>query len=130
MKATLTTIACGILATCALSAPAFAAPGDRSIGWSGNVDDTAIVRIHADQVITRTIHGNQTTNVTFDVHRPLPADRPLHVWLTNVHGRGTVQVVREPNADNNYTAVVKIYDPQAGAAFYHFDLHWNGRHQF
>lgn len=119
-------IVLGLLATCSLAVPALAA-GDRTIHWSGNVDDKTIVRIHGDHVITRTITGNQTTNVNVDVERPLPVDRPVHVWLSDVQGRGTVQVVREPGPDNDYTAVIRIYDPQAGASSYSFNLHWNGR---
>jgi hypothetical protein len=57
-------------------------------------------------------------------------DRPVHVWLSDVRGRGEVEVVREPNADDDYTAVVRIKDPQAGAAFYSFNLNWAGPRGF
>ena len=120
MKATLKTIALGFIATCALGAPAFA---DRNISWSGQVDDTVIVRIHSDQVRTRAIHGSAPSNVTARVDQPLP-DRPVRVWLSGVHGRGTVEVVRQPSAENNYTAVIRLKDAQRGPEYYAFNLNW------
>ena len=129
MKATLQTLAYGFIATCALAAPAVAAP--HNISWSGQVDDTVIIRIQGDQVRTRAVHGNAPTNVTARVDDPLPS-RPVHVELYGIHGRGTVELVREPSAANNYTAVIRIKDAQPGSDYYNFNVRWGGRggHRF
>src|SRR3569833_1331348 len=121
MKAPLQTLAVGFLATCALAAPAFAARHMAS--WSGEVDDTVIVRIHGDHVRTSAAHGAYAKNVTYRVDDPLPM-APVHVWLTDITGRGSVEVLREPTADNNYTAVIRLKDPQSGRGYYSFNLNW------
>jgi len=121
MKAPLQTLACGLLATCALAAPAFAAR--HSISWSGRVDDTVVLRVQGDQIQTRVVHGASPWHVSSDVNAPLPS-APVHVWLSNVHGRGSVELVREPSIDNNYTAVIRVKDARSGPGTYSFNLNW------
>jgi hypothetical protein len=123
MNVSLKTLACAVVATCALAVPAFA-DDSHSISWSGQVDDTVIVRIHADRVRTSAIHGAAPVNVTTNVYDPLP-DAPAHVWLSQVHGRGTVRLVQEPSFENNYTAVIRLKDPQKGPEYYSFVLKWD-----
>jgi hypothetical protein len=70
------------------------------------------------------IHGAAPVNVTPNVFEPLP-ERPVHVWLSQVHGRGSVRLIQEPSFENNYTAVVRLKDPQKGPEYYSFVLRWN-----
>ena len=39
-------------------------------------------------------------------------------------GRGSVSVIEQPSQYNNYTAVVRVLDPQGGYGYYDFDLIW------
>jgi len=121
MKATLQTLACGLFATCALAAPAFAAR--HSISWSGRVDDTVVLRIQGDQIRTRVVSGAAPWHVSSTVGSPLPSE-PVHVWLSNIHGRGSVELVREPSVDNNYTAVIRVKDDRSGPGTYSFNVNW------
>jgi len=41
-------------------------------------------------------------------------------------GRGSVSVVQQPSSWNNYTAVIRVYDPRSGYGAYSFDLGWRG----
>jgi hypothetical protein len=123
MNKTVKTFACAILAACALSAPAIAQ--DRNtISWSGQVDDTVIVRVHRDHVRTYALHGASPVNVTSNVFDPLPSS-PVHVWLTQVHGRGAIRVIQEPSFENDYTAVIRLKDRQNGPEYYSFVLKWH-----
>lgn len=39
-------------------------------------------------------------------------------------GRGSVDVVQQPAAWNNYTAVIRINDPRGGASLYDLNIYW------
>jgi hypothetical protein len=94
--------------------------------WSGDVDDTTIISLRGIDVRVRDIHGNASSNINSQVFGRLP-DRPVDVILRDVDGRGNVDVVRQPNAENNYTAFVRIKDWQSGRGHYKFVLTWRGR---
>ena len=51
--------------------------------------------------------------------------RDVTITLDRHSGRGNVQVVQQPSSWNNYTAVIRIYDPAGGASFYDFSAFWN-----
>jgi len=36
------------------------------------------------------------------------------------------RVVQQPSSWNNYTAVIRVYDPRSGYGAYSFDLGWRG----
>ncbi|MGO8671703.1 MAG: hypothetical protein ACLQVD_10110 [Capsulimonadaceae bacterium] len=94
--------------------------------WSGNVDDTTVIYVHRDSVRTVTISGKDATNVNPVLRGRLPR-RPEFVDLTDVSGRGDVRIVQEPNPRNDFTAAVRIHDPQPGRGFYSFTLRWRPR---
>ena len=91
--------------------------------WSGNVDDTTIVSLRGSDIGVRDVRGNSSTDVHSRLFGYLP-DRPVTVFIKRFDGRGNVEVVRQPNANNNYTAVVRIKDPQPGRGHYNFVLGW------
>ena len=100
-----------------------AAHADGRLDWSGNVDDRASVFIHGRDVRTQTLSGKSVSNVNTQEFGRLPDDRAVFVNVTK-RGRGTVRVVQQPGPFNNYTAVVRIHDPQPGASHYRFRLEW------
>ena len=53
----------------------------------------------------------------------MPA-REMDVRINNIKVRGTVELVEKPSPTNNYTAIVRIRDPQRDAADYEFELIW------
>jgi hypothetical protein len=68
--------------------------------------------------------GTSTTNAnsTFKGD-PLPRTAShVHVELNT--GRGTVEVAQQPNADNGYTAIIRVSDAPPGYGFYDFDVRW------
>ena len=51
--------------------------------------------------------------------------RPVNVTLQDVQGRGQIEIAEQPNDQNNFTAKVRIVDPQAGAGTYSFTMAWD-----
>lgn len=111
------------LAVLAAALLPLAAHADGRLDWSGNVDDRASISIHGRNVQTQTISGKPVQSVTTHIFGRLPTKHPVFVNITK-RGRGTVRVVQQPGPFNNYTAVVRIHDPQPGADHYRFRLEW------
>ncbi|MGI4787852.1 MAG: hypothetical protein ACRYFS_03275 [Janthinobacterium lividum] len=105
-----------------LACPA-SAQGRSDMRWSGDVDDTTIVSIRGNDVRTDTVFGKQASNINAQVFGSLPRG-PIQAYLVDRRGRGQVRIVQQPNPDNDFTAKVRIHDPQAGRAHYDFDLAW------
>ena len=47
------------------------------------------------------------------------------VALQDIQGRGQVELAEQPEPNNNYTAKIRVVDPEAGAGHYSFTLAWN-----
>jgi hypothetical protein len=96
-----------------------------ALHWSGDVADAIEIRVQGDHRDYRLL-GNQTgrSQTTGDLSGPgIPRDAvQLNVVLHE--GRGRVVVAQQPTAENNYTALIRIIDPQPGAARYDFDVMW------
>ncbi|MBC8141788.1 MAG: hypothetical protein H7Y38_10160, partial [Armatimonadetes bacterium] len=94
-----------------------------TLRWTGEVDDTGFVRIDGREVRT---DGNMrgVRDGRYDVDGRLP-NRATRVRLSNTRGRGDIQILEQPSAQNNYTTVVKIRDWQAGSSRYGFQLTWD-----
>ena len=91
--------------------------------WGGDVDDTTLVSLHHRDVRTRTVHGKDADNVSTQIFGRLP-EAPIYVFLRDHDGRGSVRVVQQPTPDNDFTAVVRVHDPQRGRSHYDFTLAW------
>ena len=91
--------------------------------WSGNVDDRATVTLHGRDVQTNTVSGKSVNDVNSQIFGRLPTDHPVFVSLDK-RGRGMVRIVQQPRPFNNFTAVVRIHDPQPGAGHYRLALNW------
>lgn len=94
------------------------------VTWSGTVDDTTIVSVHRGDVNTRVVSGKSASDVNTQIAGRLPA-RPVHVFLRQRSGRGRIRIIQQPSFANDFTARVRIHDPQSGSSFYHFVLSWS-----
>jgi hypothetical protein len=95
------------------------------VRWSGDVDDALEIRIQGNRIDYRTLSGKALRNVRADFSRNggLPR-RDVQVAVTDLNGRGSVSVVQQPSSHNNYTAVIRVYDPRPGYGGYDFDIAW------
>lgn len=122
MKRTFVNFASALAVAGAILLP-LAAHADGQLVWSGNVDDRATVTLHGRDVRTDTVSGRSADNINSQVFGRLPTDHPVYVTIDK-RGRGSVRVVQQPRPFNNFTAVVRIYDPQPGSSRYRFTLNW------
>ena len=91
--------------------------------WRGDVDDTTLIYFHGDEVRTRDVSGKGSTRTSTEVFDRLPRGA-IRVFLTDHDGRGQVRVVQQPTPDNDFTAAVRISDPQPGRGHYEVALTW------
>jgi hypothetical protein len=95
-----------------------------ALRWTGEVDDVLEIRIQGNRVDYRTLNGKSVRNVRADLGRGGLPRTDAQVFVTDVYGRGSVSVVQQPSSYNNYTAVIRVYDPRPGYGDYSFDLNW------
>ncbi len=90
--------------------------------WSGDVDKTVVVRWRADRAMLQTVDGATARNVRADVAGVgLPA-RDVTLRIVQREGRGNIVIEQQPSSGNDYTAVIRISDPQDGYGHYDFDI--------
>ena len=94
-----------------------------SVRWRGRVDQTANIVITGSDVQTQDVAGTGLSNVDFSINGYL-ARRPGSVTARRRDGRGSVTVVQQPTWDNDFTAVVQVFDPGGGADDYEVDINW------
>lgn len=99
--------------------------GTSSLRWSGRVDDVVELRINGRNVTAITRSGRRVEDVNSNMRGAGLPNRDVTVTLDQQSGRGQVSVVQQPTAWNNYTAIIRIYDPQGGASFYDLTAFWN-----
>lgn len=94
------------------------------VTWSGDVDDAATVDFQGGRswIDNATDKGVKNTSVVF--HGTLPSTALTTVTLTKIAGRGQVELVQQPTKEDNYTAAVRVLDPEPGADHYQFVLKW------
>jgi hypothetical protein len=98
--------------------------GRSALRWSGDVDDALEIRIQGDRIDYRTLSGKSVRNVRADLARGGLPRSDVQVVVTDQNGRGSVSVVQQPSSWNNYTAVIRVYDPRPGYGAYNFDVSW------
>jgi hypothetical protein len=93
------------------------------VTWSGRVDGTVDIEISGDfvEAIDKTASG--LTNVRYNLEGYL-ASRSGSVRTDKKEGRGTVSVIEQPSRNNDYTAVIRIFDPKGGADDYEVEIIW------
>ncbi|MFN0087167.1 MAG: RICIN domain-containing protein [Blastocatellia bacterium] len=102
-------------------APAPNLPG--TMTWRGRVDSEVLLEIRGSSVTQRRVSGRAYANGRPTFTSPLPA-RELDLRIQDRKVRGAVVIVEKPTAANNYTAIIRITDPDRGAADYEFELIW------
>lgn len=91
--------------------------------WRGTVDKEVRLVIKDRYIETRLISGNPYSEGTFSFTSPLPT-RNVSVEVNKKKGRGNVRVLQQPRRNNDYTAIVQIYDEGGGAREYELEIYW------
>jgi len=92
--------------------------------FRGRIDDEVLFFIRGGQVTAQTQAGRGMQLERWSLDQPFPAGRPVRLQLSRRDGRGRVEVLESPHPSNNYTTVLRVYDPRGGSDRYHFRLDW------
>jgi hypothetical protein len=91
--------------------------------WRGRVDGTVRVSVRGNRAWTTRVSGAPVSSENAQFGTALPrAD--VDVDVDKVSGRGDVDVVQQPSAQNGYTLVFEIEDDSAGADNYEIEVNW------
>jgi hypothetical protein len=97
--------------------------GSELFEWAGRVDREVQVVMRGGRVWTndigRTEPGRERSRVMDDLPR-----RDGQVSIQVLNGRGEVDVIQQPSAQNNYTTIVRIQDPRSGSDTYRLAAYW------
>jgi len=104
-------------------APAFGQDRPQLV-WQGEVEGTATLFITRQHLGIEEKGGFKVREQQFHFNHPLP-DTPVTVRLEKLEGRGYVQILEQPRADNDYTLAVSIEDRQSGSAPYSLAFYWD-----
>ena len=98
---------------------------NNTVVWRGEVDGTIDISLRHRSVQVSVVSGRSLRREQRDyrVQGFLPA-RPLTVRLENVEGPGTVEITQQPTEANNFTAIVRVANPNPGRAEFRFTLAW------
>lgn len=94
-----------------------------SVSWRGRVDQTANIVISGSDVQSQDAAGTGLWSVSHNINGYL-ARRPGSVSAYKRRGRGTVTVLQQPTWENDFTAIVQVFDPSGGADNYEVDISW------
>lgn len=94
-----------------------------NVSWRGRVDQTANIVIDGSDVQTQNVSGSAVLDVRFSINGYL-ARRPGTITVRKRDGRGSVTVLQHPSWDNDFVAIVQIFDPNGGADNYEVDINW------
>jgi hypothetical protein len=97
--------------------------GEDTLQWTGRVDGEAVIECRQNDCRAQSLRGAAVARDRASFSRALP-DREVRVSLDDIDGRGEVELVEQPSPANNWTAKVRIRDPQGGAGDYAFSLFW------
>ena len=94
-----------------------------SMDWSGRVDNRVNVVVRGRRATTVTIRGNRFPpgRATF---RGSVRNANLFPRVRLRQGRGTARVTQRPSSRNNFTTIIRIDDPRAGADRYQIRVNW------
>lgn len=89
------------------------------------VDNQAEVGLRGERVFVRTLEGAPAHDAGTTCTAPLPRTGATNFRVRGMEGRGSAQLVEEPNAQNGYVAIIRIQDRQSGASEYRFRVDWH-----
>lgn len=104
-------------------APMAFAQGQQLFEWNGRVDREVQIVVQGNRVSTNAIGPTEPGRARARSMSFMPRqDGQLTVRVMN--GRGNVDVIQQPTAQNGFTAIVRVRDPQAGSSNYRVVGYW------
>lgn len=88
------------------------------------VDGEIYLNVQRDRIDYQVLSGKLPRDSGSNYVQPIPRAAFGTFNMEKIAGRGTVELYEEPSASNDYTAILRIYDPRGGADLYHIRLEW------
>lgn len=98
---------------------------ERILEWQGQVDREIRIQIDNRRASVIEVGSNERTRRRVNMYGSIP-NRPGALYVQVLQGRGRVDVIQQPSARNGYTAVIRLRDPDGGAARYRIAAYWEG----
>ncbi|HUF05390.1 MAG TPA: hypothetical protein VMM38_14595 [Aridibacter sp.] len=92
--------------------------------WNGEADAELHLTVKGTTITSKAISGRTMEAGTYSFTSALPRENGLIVRVEKTDGRGDVTVIQQPNAANDYSAVVRIWDSGGGARPYSIEIYW------
>jgi len=132
--------------------PAPVAPPSRTqllFEWRGRVDKEIQIKMRGNRTAVDLIGNREYDDGSLRRAGKLPKSDAV-IRVQTLEGRGQVDVIQQPNRNNDYTAIIRLRDPRSGADTYRIrayvtssnddrwdnrrndrndDGGWNGRHR-
>jgi len=96
---------------------------DRILEWQGQVDREIRIQIDNRRASVIEVGSNERARRRVNMQGSIP-NRPGTLYVQVLQGRGKVDVVQQPSERNGYTAVIRLRDPDGGAARYRIAAYW------
>ena len=93
------------------------------VTWRGRVDNTVNITIAGSSVTSEATAGQPVSGEYFTVNGYL-ASRPGTVTVRKTKGRGNVSVLQQPSWENDFTAIIQVFDSGGGADDYQLEISW------
>ncbi len=102
---------------------------ERILDWQGQVDREIRIQISRNRASVIEVGSNERARRRVNVREAIP-NRPGTLRVEVLQGRGRVDVIQQPSARNGYTAVIRLRDPDGGAARYRIAAFWESARRF
>ena len=107
----------------ALTASAAGAQQRQLFHWSGRVDQEVQLTMAGRNLTSSNMGPREPGKRNLSVMAPVPRMDGM-VTVQMLDGRGTANVIQQPTAQNGYTAIVSVRDPQGGVGNYSLNAFW------
>jgi len=105
------------------AAPVLLAQGQELFEWNGRVDREVQITMRGNNLWTTPIGQTEPGRARGRAFSMLPR-QDGQVTVEVLNGRGNVDVIQQPSAQNGYTTTIRIQDPRGGADNYRLVGYW------
>ena len=91
--------------------------------WQGTVDKEIRIQLRGNRAFVQPIGAGDARSGSGRMMAGLPQQDGT-LMVQRLQGRGDVDVIQQPNAQNGYTATLRVRDPQGGADSYRIAVYF------
>jgi len=99
--------------------------GEELFEWNGSVDREVQITMRGNRVFTNNIGSTESGRYNARPFGSVPRQNG-QVVVQVMNGRGDVDVIQQPNAQNGYSTTVRIRDPRSGSDRYRVVAYYEG----